>query len=53
MALASIGLIEQTEDVEQRALATAGQTNDGVDAAWLKVERNAARAWTRSSSSPR
>ena len=41
---ADIGLIEQTENVEQRAFAAAGGTDNSVDATGLEIERDARSA---------
>ena len=41
------GQIEQTKNVEQRAFAAAGRTDNGVDASGLDLQRHAAQARAR------
>src|SRR6266513_2304553 len=38
-----IGGVEQTENIEQRALAAARWADNSVDAAWLQIERDTAQ----------
>ena len=33
-----IGMVEQAEDIKQRALAAAGGTDDGVNSSWSNIE---------------
>ncbi len=40
---AAVGLIEQTQNVKQRALAAAGRTDDRVHRAALELERHPAQ----------